>query len=124
MKAQIKIFLRRQLLRLLRKLVNIADARLHAAEVAAAREEEKISRRGRAAGCTTRNSEPPFHGAKGSAASSITRKKVRRRAVTVPESLSLLAKKLLSSGLSAEDSSSALKNMGYSVSEVVAAVEA
>jgi hypothetical protein len=71
-KQRIKFALRRFALRWLRKLVDVADDRLHAAEVKLREEiasrNDTVPVRVTAAGCTTGSTESPFRSAYGSAA--------------------------------------------------------
>ena len=116
MKEQIKNAIRRFVVRLVlqgaRKLLDAADDRLHAAEEAFDKEFRSTARaKVQGAAVRVEAGRPPKHQSKKTAR------------VQVPEALAMLAQRLLSSGLSAGETGSALKNMGYSASESTAAVE-
>jgi hypothetical protein len=72
MNPKIKLFFRRLTLHWLRKLVDVADDRLHAREVAlraeiSSRQIDIVPARVSSAGCTTGSSESPLRGEYGSA---------------------------------------------------------
>ena len=112
-------FTRRLALWAARKLVDAANDRLHAAEESF--RAESLSRASEG-GDTHRLARGKVGRAATEGAAASPRKTRGRRDVTVPAAACELAQRLLSSGLSAAETGSALQNMGYSTGESIAAV--